>query len=63
MTLIGTNKRGDKVKINPVPEGGFTLSLIAKNGTGWASPVQTVEEAKDKAEQAIGPLTWFDDLG
>jgi hypothetical protein len=58
MTFIGTNKRGDKVKISPIPEGGFTISLIAKNGTGWASPADTVVEAKAKAEQALGPLTW-----
>lgn len=58
MTLTGTNKRGDKVKISPSTRGGFTLSLIAKNGTGWAAPVQTISEAKEKAEQALGPLTW-----
>lgn len=63
MALIGTNKRGDKVKIKSVPEGGFTLSLIAANGTGWAMTVQTVVEAKAKAVQALGPLTWFDKLG
>ncbi|MEN6522833.1 MAG: hypothetical protein ABFD14_03825 [Anaerolineaceae bacterium] len=58
MTIIGTNKRGAKVKINPTSGGGFTLSLIAKNGTGWAAPVQTIAEAKVKAELALGPLSW-----
>lgn len=58
MILIGTNKRGDKVKISSTTGGGFTLSLIAKNGTGWAAPVQTLAEAKAKVEQALGPLSW-----
>lgn len=58
MTIIGTNKRGDKVKISPTSPGSFTLSLIAKNGTGWAAPVHSIAEGKAKAEQALGLLAW-----
>lgn len=58
MTITGTNKRGDMVKINPTSAGGFTLSLIAKNGTGWAAPAQSIADAKAKAEHALGPLIW-----
>lgn len=60
MTITGTNKRGDSVKISSASEGVFTLSLITKNGTGWAAPVQSVAEAKAKAEQVLGRLAWTD---
>ena len=58
--LIGTNKRGDQVKIKPASKDGFTLSLMAKNGTGWAEPARSISEAKAKAVQALGPLTWLE---
>ena len=56
--LVGTNKRGDQVKIKSTSRGNFTLSLVAKNGTGWAEPAHSLSEAKAKAEQALGPLCW-----
>ena len=56
--LVGTNKRGDQVKIKSTTSGGYTLSLVAKNGTGWAEPAHTLSEAKAKAEKVLGPLCW-----
>ncbi len=57
MQFIGTNKHGT-VKIKPSSAGHFTLSLIAQNGTGWAEPAQSIAEAKAKAEQSLGKVTW-----
>lgn len=56
--IIGTNKRGDQVKIKSTSRGNFTLSLVTKNGTGWAEPAHSLSEAKAKAEKVLGPLSW-----
>ena len=56
--LIGITKRGDQVKIKPSSRDGFTLSLMAANGTGWAETAKTITEAKARAEQTLGKITW-----